>query len=712
MTAHTYSTGVPGAAVLADVDADHRLRGPYSAGGAVLRALAPDLLERHADLVARHDIELLALAPELRDRITRRRASMMATAAPEERTRYFPAAYTARLANGVADLLLEYCARRGGACRLIVRHAERADPTDLELLAVLLRRAAGGPVHLEIHAGGPVPEPLAAALVRHAARTETGRDTTRPDWGDLPDPAELGLRDGPADAADYAALTDADRRVLHDRWAAELEERGEPSLALGAIPLLRERGDDPGGAGVRAAERALQHCVMQGYYEATLRLGRRVLALLDWQRDPRRCWLATVKMCTALTSLDRPAEAERLYDLAAARTTLPSVHIQAAYGRAMLQTRYYRDRRDNDRARMWINTALALAASIPEKSRRAYNLAFQENGKALVEMHSGDLAAALRLVDAGLARMGADLAPGRFDPHRSVLAYNRAQLLTRIGTPAQALDAYTAVIAMDPHHSEYYGERAGVHRALGDTARALADYTRAIELAPPYPEVHVNRADLLMELGDHAGAIADLDRALELDDRLVDAYLNRASCRLELGDAAGAVDDVTAGLALAPAHAELHCLLGTAEHQRGRIAAARRAFAETLRLDPGLVAGWVNAAVLAFDTGDPATALTYLDRALDLGDDPVIRANRGIAHAALGECAAAVADFDAALAAGDPESRTELLYRRGLARRGLGDHAGAGRDLSAAAADAGTEYGALAAAEPAARPARGGSRGR
>lgn len=690
MTSHTWTTETPDTLVLADVDADHRLRGPYSAGGAVIRALAPDLLAGHADLVARHDIELLALAPELRDRITCARASMTATAAPEERTRYFPAAYTARLAHGITDLLLSYGRRTGTPRLLIVRHADLADPTDIELLAVLLRRADPALLALRIHAAGPVAEPLAGALDRYATAGVDNAIGPESGLGDLPDLTSLGLRGTPVTAAAYAALTAADRADLHDRWAAELEERGESSLALGIIPLLRERGADPGGAGAVACERALQHCVMQGYYAATLRLGHRVLALLDWQRDPQRCWLATVKMCTALTSLNRPAEAEELYDLAAARTTLPGVHIQAAYGRAMLQTRYYKGKRDHDRARMWINTAIALASLISEKGRRAYNLAFQENGKALIEMHTGDLAESLRLVDAGLSRMGTDIAPGRFDPHRSVLAYNRAQLLTRIGTPGQALDAYDAVIAMDPNHSEYYGERAGVHRSLGDTDRALADYARAIALSPPYPEVHFNRADLLMELGDHSAAITDLDRALELDDRLVDAYVNRASCHLDLGDAAAALRDVVAGLALAPDHPELHCLLGMAEQQRGRITAARRAFAQALRLDPDLVAGWANAGILAFDTGDTATALAYFDRALDLTDDPVIRANRGIAHASRGAHAAAIADFDAALAGADPDSRADLLHRRGLARLAAGDRDGALPDVSAAAADTGT----------------------
>lgn len=652
MTTHTPAT----TNVIAFVDADHRLRGPYSATGSLLRAIAPDLLEHHPDLIQRHDVELIAAAPELADVIRCRRATLMATAAPEERTRYYPAAYTQRLANGIVDLLTEYCRRRADApWRVVVRNAELADPTDTELLAILVRRADPAVLQIAIHPGGDVADHLATAPTMSA--------------------------------------------IQHNRCAAELIARKEFSLHLGAIPFHLERGSDPAGAGAEANERALQHCVMQGYYDATIRFGQRVLELLDWDLHPQRCWLATVKMCTALAALNRPAEAEQLYDEACRRSTLPSVHLHAAYGRAMLYTRFYAGSRDHDRAKAWINTAIAIASLGSEKQRRAYNLTFQENGRALIEMHQGNLEESLRLVEGGLARLSAEVDPGRFDPHRSVLSYNRAQLLSRIGSPQQALDAYATVIAMDPNHSEYYGERAGLHRKLGQIEKSLDDYARAIALSPPYPQVHFNRGDLLMELEDYTGAIADFDRALELDHTLVDAYVNRASCYLEIGDLEAATRDVETGLDLDPQQAELHCVRGMVEQQRGRSAAARRAFDTARQLDPTLLAAWANAGILAFDDGDVAESIACFDRALAIDDDPVIRANRGIAHASRGDHAQAVADFDAALAGADPDSVAELLYRRGIVELHSGDaHAGT-RDLRASAATADCEFAERARAE-------------
>lgn len=652
MTTHTPTT----TSVLTVVDADHRLRGPYSAAGSLLRAIAPELLDHHPDLVQRHDVELIAAAPELADLVRCRRATLMATAAPEERTRYYPAAYTQRLANGIVDLLSEYSRRRADApWRVVVENAELADPTDAELLAILVRRADPSVLRIAIQSGG--------------------------------------------DVADHLATAPSMSAEQHDRCAAELIARHEFSLHLGAIPFHLERGSDPRGAGAEANERALQHCVMQGYYDATIRFGQRVLELLDWELEPQRCWLATVKMCTALAALNRPAEAEELYDEACRRSTLPSVHLHAAYGRAMLYTRFYAGSRDHDRAKAWINTAIAIASLGGEKQRRAYNLTFQENGRALIEMHLGNLEESLRLVEGGLARLNAEVDPGRFDPHRSVLSYNRAQLLARIGSPQQALDAYATVIAMDPNHSEYYGERAGLHRKLGQIESSLDDYARAIALSPPYPQVHFNRGDLLMELEDYVGAIADFDRALELDDTLVDAYVNRAACYLEIGELDAASRDVDAGLALDPEQAELHCVRGMVEQQHGRNAAARLAFDAARRLDPTLVAAWANAGVLAFEDGDTRESIVCFDRALTIDDDPVIRANRGIAHASLGDHTQAVADFGAALAGADPDSAAELLYRRAMVELRSGDRQSGVRDLRDSAAVTDCEFAQRARAE-------------
>src|SRR5690349_21625384 len=86
------SLGLPAAllpALLPGVDAHRRRHGPYTAAGAVVRALVPEMLTRDPDLVRRYDIELLSAAPDLAAILPSSRETLTSMAIPAERTRFY-----------------------------------------------------------------------------------------------------------------------------------------------------------------------------------------------------------------------------------------------------------------------------------------------------------------------------------------------------------------------------------------------------------------------------------------------------------------------------------------------------------------------------------------------------------------------------------------------------------------------------------------------
>jgi len=625
--------------VLALADAHRRRRGPYTGGGDLLRQIAPALLTTQRDLLQRHDVEIRVMAPELRDLLPGTRETLTSLASTEERTRFYPGAYTLRVAHGLTDLLLELVAAVGPRTIVFTRVGD-ADPADLELLAVLWRRADPAQLQLVLVTDSETaPGPLAeladqSAVTRMAAAPiTTAPMTSAPDgtdWATWYVGTECTSTVRAAQES-YAALSPASRAALHDTRADQLEATGELSWRLGAIPYHREHGTDPAGAGFDALHYALEHCVLMGFYHATLDLGERCAALADWKDRPERRWRVTAKVCTALTAIGRADEAATEYELARMGTTLPSVHIQSAYGHAMLHTRYYdQDRRDHRRALAWINTAIALSSLLPAEEGRLFTLTFQENGLALIAMHLGDPEEALALVTDGLRRLDAELGPDvqTQSLHRSVLRYNRAQLLGRLGRTEEAIAEYDRAVAADPNHSEYYLDRAELHRRRGDATAALADYAAAIEASPPYPEPYYNRADLEFELGDIEAAVRDLTRVLELAPAMVDAWTNRASAHCQLGRFAEAMHDVAAGLQLEPDSAHLHCLHGSLLLESGDLDAAEQALRESVRLDRALAGAWANLAAVAHARGDTRTALACLDQALEIEPNPDLRHTR------------------------------------------------------------------------------------
>lgn len=638
MTRHLWisaPTADPDLPLLARIDAHRRLRGPYTAAGSLVRALVPAALERSPAIVARHDVELLTVAPELRGTVTCTRETLTSLAPPEERTRFYPPARTQRVAHGLAEWLRDVVAADGGPRRaLIIERVEEADPTDMEWIATLLRRIDPARIQLVVCAGAELGDgALTDALRRHAER--------RP-GAPLPALAATAAGYVASECTDarqqgaYDALEPAARAALHDARADELERRGDLSLTLGAIPYHRERGTDPRGAGARAVLAALQHCMLSGFYDAVLDLAHRSYALLDWATEPEECWRVTSMLTMALAAMGRPDEAAELYDHACMQTTLPKIHLHASYGRAMLHTRFFdAERRDRRKAKAYINTAIALSSQLPDAQRRAFDLSFNENGLALIETYLGDPEKALALVAQGLERVEAELDDERLLLHRSVLRYNRAQLLSRMGRLDEALAAYAEAIDADPNQSEYHLERGNLLRRLGRPEAALAAYDEAIRTSPPYPEPHLLRADVALELGDEQAALAGYSYALELDPGIADARVGRASLLLGDGELEAARSDVLAGLALDPANAELHALHASIAQQEQRFEEAHDAYAEALRHDPTLAAAWSNRATLWYEQGEVERAISDLNKALELDDDPDIRANLELATAAL-----------------------------------------------------------------------------
>lgn len=676
---------------LASVSAHRNRRGPYTGAGGLVRQLAPSLLRDRPDLVARHDIEIRVVAPELDACVPNSRQTLTSTAAAAERTRFYPRAHTLRIAHGLTELLATYQQGLGGTNTVVIDDADHADPSDLELLAVLLRRLDPQRLRLVVGTSRQVPESLGSSLLRYADELTVTQQPGRSQSHYEEAAREYVFADCSSDdewlRGAYEALSETARVALHDRRAAELEACGDLTVRLGAVPYHRERGSDRAGAGVDALLFALEHCVLLGFYPAVLDLAARCRTLLNWSTDPDRSWLVTAKECTALTALGLPDQAAAEYDRACANTTSPGVHLQAAYGRAMLFTRFYdQPRLDHQQAKAHINTAIAISQLLPQAEQRAFNTTFNENGLALIEMHLGDLETSLRLVRAGLDRLQRELQPDQHALQRSVLLYNQAQLLAALRRPQEAVHAYDELIAADPHHSEYYFERAALHRLLESTTAALSDYADAIRLSPPYPEPHVNRADLALELGDLDLARADLNYVLELDPKYVDAYLNRASIRLELGDSEGALHDTEIGLALEPDSALLHCVRGQAAADTGRTAEAHSELRAAVDLDPALAGGWASLGALHYAQGDLDAAIQSFDRAVGLGDDHAIVNNRGIAHQAAGHWAAAIADYTQVLEVlhdSELNDRAELLYRRATCHVAAPDVDAALRDLQA-----------------------------
>ncbi|MEW1863798.1 tetratricopeptide repeat protein [Streptomyces sp. NPDC088194] len=666
--------------LLATVSAHRHLRGPYTAVGTLLRAIAPEALRRDPELARRHRIELQETTPELAGLVPAIHRPLEASATgPVAVSRYPARLHSLRISHGLVDFLESHLGGLGGAPQTLVVHdVEHADATDQEFLAVLLRRVPARLLTVVVATGpdtppsrpGPISEDLPRALLAHTERiTAPGRvpepAAARPAAA-APTPDELarayaesdGVADDPATVAAYEALDPASRAALHDARAAVLAPMTEaqPSLRLGALAYHLERGSDRGTAGVEALRWAQTRCKYLGLYGTAVEYGERGLLLVEAAQQPDAWWEFTRDTAVSLAAAGRAEESAALQD-AARRTSIdPAVHMKLAYETGMLYARHFSpDKRDPGLARAWINQAIAIASVLEDPQERTFFSVFNRNGLALVATRTGGTDEALKLLDEGIERLDRELGLGERSWHRVGLRYNRAQVHTMSGRLEEALADYAIVMAIDDDFSDHYFNRGNILRRLGRTEEALADYEHALTLEPPFPEAHYNCGDARLELGDIEGALAEFDRTLVLDPGNVDALLNRAGVHAELGDPQAALRDVAAGLDVDPGNAHLLTLKGRLLAEQGESGPALDALGAALESAPDLAEAWAVRAEIAFGAGDLDRATADFDRAVGIGGGAAIRYNRGLVHEAAGRFADAVSDFAAVLAETDDE---------------------------------------------------------
>ncbi|MEV1175181.1 tetratricopeptide repeat protein, partial [Nonomuraea sp. NPDC049784] len=512
------------------IDGHRRPRGPYTVAAALLRHLVPRALERDGDLVAAHDIEIRAAAPELADLVPARRVTIDAGLSDDERILVPAPRRTLRLANGLAEFFRD--AVHPGEAIAVCNGAE-ADPTDTELLDVMMRRIPPETLAITLYSGGPEPPP--------------------------------------------------DTRGADELWAL------------------------------------VDRCMRDGFLYAAAELGERGMSRTE--PGGEHWWRFAQRTATALGGLGRTDDARAVWDRVRSASQDPAMHAASAYGTAMLDARDPDPaRRDLSRARRWINEAIAISSLLPEPLDRAFKLGFDRNGLALIELRHGRLGAALSLVESAIELAG-ELGE-RHPLHKMVLLANRAQLLAALGHVKEALEDYTAAIALDPAFPDYYLERGNLLFKLSRHEEALADFERAIRAGPPLPEAYYNRAELRTVRGDIEEALADLARVIELDPAYLDAYINRAGLLAAADQDEEARADVAAGLVLAPGNPHLLTVLGQLETAAGRLGEAREALELAVERAPGLAAAWGNRGVLRYAAGDLEGAVDDLSQAIELQPEP------------------------------------------------------------------------------------------
>lgn len=651
-------------------------KGPYTGTGNLLRSIIPETYKKWPELIKKHSVEILSIAPELKSIIPADKETLTSLAVPIERTRFYSSLRTLRMAHGIIDLLLKLSSQnRMGKMILVFENVHLCESLDAEFLSHLLRRVTPDQMEIIISSNVEIKyDNLKEAINLYTIKqeiifTETKGNHMNNTTKDIQ--LQLaknyvdsdGTSESFAEKFSYENIPDDIRKNMHKERVEFLLALNQYSYELGAIPYHREQVGSKKET-IESLIAAVWYCLDIGFYEAVVDLTTRGIHLVNWKENEEEMFVFVTKKAMALGMLGEVEQTPKLYQEVLNNTDSPRAHSMMYYSFAMYYTRY-KEVKDHNKALEWIKKAISLSDKLEDEKDRAFNKVFNQNGLALIEMHMGNLTESLRLVMQGWDLLNQVLEPHENLLHRSVLLYNQGQVLSSSNRLEEALHKYNQVIEIDPNYPEYHFDRGNIYSNMGLLEKAIENYDKAIELGPPFPEVYYNRANAYNRLGHTQQAIQDYNYLLELEPEHINGIMNRATLFYEQGAYSEARKDVEKGLTIESNHAQLLCTLGLIEMEEGDFQKALEAFNISIAQQQNLLEAWTNRAIVHFEMNHYDLALNDLSKALTIEENSTVLYNRAWIYEKLEDWKSAIADYTHSLKYDDVDQQ-EVYYRRGL----------------------------------------------
>lgn len=589
---------------------DRTHAGPWAGLITLLTDLLPELEAHAPDLLTRHDYELAMILPAIRRRLSIRNPTLTDNAAGAERVRNWPADRAFRVVHGVIQLLESWHQRSGGGRWAIAcDDFENAGALVRRFVAELMRRRGHQMNLCVIVTTSPGRgEELASAFAPTVSVARVRLDLAT----DGAAPAEPLIWAAKAEQLEQAAGRDAIQQelCLPDLIRCWLTA-GRPDKAL------------PWQA------HALSVYCTQGLYADALPYGEAALAAIRRYRpdaaDMR--FIIVGKLFNCYAGLRRADQAEAIMTEALIESVDPNHVFRACYYLAMMHARYLPSP-DFAKAEALLDRSLAAVGrtSLSEEEK-LFQTVFNRNGLALIRNRQGRSDEAIALCRSGYETLEARLPAGQHQLHRSVLLYNMAQVFSATGHLDEAIQHYTAAMAMDPNYSEYYNERSGLYLRLGRFEEALRDALTAIDLSPPYAEVWCNAGQCYRAMGRLEEAVMAYSRCLDLSPDEPLALVGRAQAYEGLGMAECAIADYDRGLTNNPAQPVSLANRAVLHYEAGRLAEALADLGAAIALAPTSGELYQNRAVALRELGRSSEAARDLTTYLTLCPDADDRAD-------------------------------------------------------------------------------------
>jgi tetratricopeptide (TPR) repeat protein len=226
----------------------------------------------------------------------------------------------------------------------------------------------------------------------------------------------------------------------------------------------------------------------------------------------------------------------------------------------------------------------------------------------------------------GPLEAAAQLAPALTAPREAL-----ASVYTLTGETSRAIDQFEALSALDPGRPERFIALGQAYARARRYDAAILTLSRAIERFPDQPAVYAVLGRVWLDLGEARADRVALNKAIEaLTIAAIDAGATSetlstlARARTLAGDPAGAERAYRLATARMPVYPPAYRQLATLAARANRLIEARDALIRYVTLvgaDEPIAAAATEIAAYSMRLGDPATALRWINRAIDQGGE-------------------------------------------------------------------------------------------
>jgi tetratricopeptide (TPR) repeat protein len=273
----------------------------------------------------------------------------------------------------------------------------------------------------------------------------------------------------------------------------------------------------------------------------------------------------------------------------------------------------------------------------------------QSSNPAAPQEMAALLALATELLRAG--RTADAIAPLRdaaqLQPSNSIIQHDLGLACLEAGSVPDAIAALRLAVASDPRYTDAYFRLGIALEKLGDIAGAIAEYDRATELLPSLTEAWFRAGALVYTLGHRDEAIRRFRLAASTGGKSSFGTLGKAWALLTEDRNQEAERVLRRALALDPASAMAHDLLGNLLSEFGRFDEARECFQRAIAIAPQLAGSYYELVRCRAVTRDDEGLLQRMEAAL--ATPGLEAAQRQRLHLAIGKAADDLGDYALAM---------------------------------------------------------------